>query len=65
MSKTIKVDDHVYTRLTTLQRPRETYSQTVDRLINVSDNVTRFIVEIGASKFSTMPRPEGKDEAKL
>jgi predicted CopG family antitoxin len=33
MAKTIKVEDKVYKGLQDIQRPRETYSQTVERLI--------------------------------
>jgi predicted CopG family antitoxin len=35
MSKTIKVEDKVYKGLQDIQRPRETYSQTVERLIKL------------------------------
>ncbi len=59
MSKTIKVEDHVYTELTKLQGVRETYSQTVQRLINVNYDVMRFFDRIAADKTSTMPRTGG------
>ncbi len=65
MSKTIKVEDHVYAMLTLLQRGKETYSQTVQRLINIELDVRQFINQINMDKLSTMPRPGGKDEAKL
>ncbi len=37
MNRSIKVSDEVYQDLARLQRPRETYSEVVNRLINLYD----------------------------
>jgi predicted CopG family antitoxin len=65
MSKTIKVEDHVYAMLTDLQRGKETYSQTVQRILYVNRDLASFIEHIEKYRFSTMPRPGGEHEAKL
>ena len=35
MSKTIKLEDSVYNQLTELMRPKETYSQVVERILTL------------------------------
>ena len=35
MSKTIKLEDKVYDQLTELMRPKETYSQVVERILTL------------------------------
>lgn len=37
MSKSIKVSDEVYRELLLIQRPRETFSEIIGRLLKVSD----------------------------
>ena len=39
MSKTIKLDDTVYNKLTGLMRPKETYSQVVERILLMFDKL--------------------------
>ena len=39
MSKTIKLDDVVYDKLTGLMRPKETYSQVVERVLMMFDKL--------------------------
>jgi len=39
MSKTIKLEDKVYNKLTGLMRPKETYSQVVERILMMFDKL--------------------------
>ena len=39
MSKTIKLEDAVYNKLTGLMRPKETYSQVVERVLMMFDKL--------------------------
>ena len=39
MSKTIKLEDRVYDRLTTLLLPKQSYSQTVERVLDLFDKM--------------------------
>ncbi len=43
MSKSIKVSEEVYQKLLALQRPRETFSQVVERLADAADLLRRAI----------------------
>lgn len=39
MSKTIRLEDQVYEKLTGLMRPKETYSQVVERVLTLFDRM--------------------------
>lgn len=41
MPKTIKLEDHVYNKLTTYLAPKGTYSQVVERVLVVVDEVRK------------------------
>ena len=49
MSKTIKVDPATYTRLDQVRRKGETFSQAVDRLLQVLDHVQKMYVSMARS----------------
>lgn len=52
MSRTIKLEDHVYSRLARLQVGRETFSQTVERLIFIRDKAVEMIqINAGGAAF--------------
>jgi predicted CopG family antitoxin len=59
VSKTIKVADHVYKALTELGQGKETYSQTVQRLINIMYSSRQFISEITRAASSPIPKGNG------
>ena len=42
MSKTIKLEDRVYDRLTGLLLPKQSYSQTVERVLDLFSKVSEF-----------------------
>ena len=49
MSKTIKLEDSVYTRLETFRNKRETFSASVDRLLDTSKRVGELLSQIEGS----------------
>lgn len=50
MSKSIKVSEEVYQELLALQRPRETFSQVVERLIHSYELLQKAAATIGEQK---------------
>lgn len=46
MSKTIKVTEEVFQRLRNAQEKRETYSQTVERLLKIREHILDFITVV-------------------
>lgn len=51
MSKSIKVSDQVYNRLLELLKPRETFSEVIQRVLKVYDTVSNVSDILGPSHY--------------
>lgn len=63
MTRTIKLDDPTYYRLQVLQRPRETYSQIVSRLINLWDDTVGLLSRVAPIRPDPTPQGEVNKDA--
>lgn len=65
MSHTIKLEDQVFEKLQSLQGHRETYSQTVERLIRVVQTLDQVVEILGPSHhiMSRSPHQEATEHS--